>query len=376
MRRYLLIGASLLCGALLSCEKQDDEPVLREPTKFVLNTPAYADGLYNLEESGTIGLSCSQPDYGFTAATSYAVEVSLTGEWGEGRSLVLPTVYTQAKMKVDAAEMAAALTTLSGKDESEFPLVTAVSIRLQASLTKSGLGKICSNAIVLPNVRVHFALPPVLLPERLYMIGSFCGWDWGAAYEMVPVHSHPGVFWRVAYTGENAGMKLNVNKAWDGGEKGFAAVEVQDNAGAAVKDDGGNIGLAAAGWYLFVVRTEISGRDILYKLEINAPKVYEIGMASVTGTWDIADENLFEVPADASGSFKSHTYAADVAGNDADGCLRACVKLEGCEWWQSEFMVFDGTLVYRGTGNDQERVGAKAGQALYINFTDGTGAIK
>ncbi len=377
MKRIYLI-ASMLVGALAfsACEKEEKTPVLQEPADFVLNTPAYANNTYNLEASKTLELTCCQPDYGFTAAVTYQVEASLTGEWGEGKSVLLSGEYTNAKINVDAAELAAELTTLSGKDEKEFPMVLPVHLRLHAALSNSGLGEVTSNEVILPNVRLHFALPPVSLPEKLYMIGDCNGWDWGAAYDMVPVHSHPGVFWRLAYTADNTGFKVNTNKAWDGGEKGFAAVTVQDNAEAGVKDAGGNIGITKGGWYLFVVRTSLSGRDILYNVEVAPAKVYTIGIASTTGTWDIDDKNLFEVPATADGFFKSQPYANDIAGNDADGCLRACVKLSDADWWQTEFMVFSNELVYRGTGNDQERVGAKKGQSLYINFTDGTGKVE
>ena len=79
--RKLYISAALVLGALAfsACEDQDVTPVLQEPTQFVLNTPAYVNGTYDLAHSTTLELTCSQPDYGFTAATSYAVEVSLTG---------------------------------------------------------------------------------------------------------------------------------------------------------------------------------------------------------------------------------------------------------------------------------------------------------
>jgi hypothetical protein len=39
-------------------------------------------------------------------------------------------------------------------------------------------------------------------------------------------------------------------------------------------------------------------------------------------------------------------------------------------------MVFDKKIVYRGMGGDQDRIEAKAGQKLYLNFTKETGDIK
>lgn len=81
MRKFN-IWASLFMGLALftACEDQDNTPTLQEPATFTLNVPAYVNTTYDLENSTTLELTCSQPDYGFTAATSYAVEVSLSGE--------------------------------------------------------------------------------------------------------------------------------------------------------------------------------------------------------------------------------------------------------------------------------------------------------
>ena len=78
MKKYF-IAASLLLGGLLftACESdRDDNPILQEPTTFVLNTPAFVNGVYDLEHSATLELTCSQPDYGYTAPVSYAVDVA------------------------------------------------------------------------------------------------------------------------------------------------------------------------------------------------------------------------------------------------------------------------------------------------------------
>ena len=102
--RKLYITAALFIGALAfsACEDQDITPVLQEPTTFVLNTPAYVNGTYDLAKSTSLELTCSQPDYGFTAATSYAVEVSLTGKFDGVESAKLGTTYSTARMNVDA----------------------------------------------------------------------------------------------------------------------------------------------------------------------------------------------------------------------------------------------------------------------------------
>lgn len=384
--RKLYIIAALFIGALAfsACEDQDITPVLQDPTTFVLNTPAYVNGTYDLAKSTSLELTCSQPDYGFTAATSYAVEVSLTGKFDGVESAKLGTTYSTARMNVDAAELAAALTALATTadptlTEEDFPMVTEVYVRLVASLTNSGKGEIASNSIVLPNVRLHFALPAVNLPEKLYLIGQCNGWDWGAAYDFVDAYDNATntekkTFWRLAYLPAEGGLKLNYAKAWDGNEVGFAGVKCTDNASAGVKaSDDGNIVVTNGGWYLVVVDITLDGRNFVYNVQFNAPNVYLMGSNAPVNDWSIADDNLFTVPADADGSFVSPAFAYDT---DGDGGVRACVSIPGHDWWKTEFMVFDGVLKYRATGGDQERVNGKKGQVLKINFTKGTGSIE
>ncbi|MCI6769699.1 MAG: SusF/SusE family outer membrane protein [Bacteroidales bacterium] len=377
----LLLIPALALVAMTGCEDQDTTPVFQEPTEFVLNTPAYVNGVYDLEQSDNIILTCSQPDYGFTAAVNYSVEVSFGNTFEEGSYAALGSEYTSARMAVDAAELAAALTELSGKTEDQFPIVETVYVRAKAKLGKSGKGEIYSNVITLPSVRIHFALPPVSAPEQLYIVGQFCNWTWDSCTQFIDGYTNAAangndgkskIFWAMIYLPENGGLKINTAKAWDGGEKGYDAVTCVDNAGASIsRSDDGNVVVGTAGWYLVVVNASVSGRDILYTINFNEPKVYLIGVAA--GGWDVLDDNLFTVPATADGEFVSKAFVEETP---ADSGVRACVKIDGLDWWQSEFMVFGGKIVYRATGGDQERVVGTVGQKLYLNFSDGTGKIK
>ena len=375
----LLLIPALALAAMTGC--QDTTPVFQEPTEFVLNTPAYVNGVYDLEQSDNIILTCSQPDYGFTAAVNYSVEVSFGNTFEEGSYAALGSEYTSARMAVDAAELAAALTELSGKTEDQFPIVETVYVRAKAKLGKSGKGEIYSNVITLPSVRIHFALPPVSAPEQLYIVGQFCNWTWDSCTQFIDGYTNAAangndgkskIFWAMIYLPENGGLKINTAKAWDGGEKGYDAVTCVDNAGASIsRSDDGNVVVGTAGWYLVVVNASVSGRDILYTINFNEPKVYLMGEAA--GGWDVLDDNLFTVPATADGEFVSKAFVKDTP---SDSGVRACVKIDGLDWWQAEFMVFGGKIVYRATGGDQERVVGTVGQKLYLKFSDGTGKIK
>ena len=370
------ILASLFAGLLMfsACEAdRDSNPVYQEPTKFVLNTPAYVNTVYDLEHSTSLELTCSQPDYGFTAATYYAVQVSLTEDFSSFEEL--STQYTTAKMNVDASELAVAATNMKvaeGAIEEDFPMIDPLYIRLRAYINES-MGEIISNTISLTNVKLYFALPPIELPTKLYLIGDFCNWNWDNAPEMIPLHDGTtGTFWRMVYV--KGGLKFNTKTSWNGGEVGFVGCTTLDNFNAGISDAGGNIGIANEGWYLIVIRSKVNGRKIDYTVEFNEPAVWLIGNA--TGAGDNAWKELlegwkFEVPATADGYFISPAFAA----GHAEGA-RAYVKVDGFDWWKSEFMVFDGKLEYRGVGGDQDRVPVEAGQKLYLNFSTDKGEIK
>jgi len=46
------------------------------------------------------------------------------------------------------------------------------------------------------------------------------------------------------------------------------------------------------------------------------------------------------------------------------------------DWWQSEFNIFDGDILFRGTGGDQDAVPVSAGSTkIDLNFRTGKGSI-
>lgn len=52
------------------------------------------------------------------------------------------------------------------------------------------------------------------------------------------------------------------------------------------------------------------------------------------------------------------------------------VKDNTGNWWQSEFNIYDGKIVYRAGGGDQEAVPVAAGAKVTLNFNAGTGVIE
>ncbi len=194
------------------------------------------------------------------------------------------------------------------------------------------------------------------LPTTMYMIGQDFGeWKWEDAgvVEMTPVHSHAGMFWCTRYIANPAnGFKFCATKAWNGDFTGLTT-----NEGFEQKDN--NCFVAEAGLYTMLVDLKES------KLTIYKAAVYGIGDAF--GSWDEAkypfvlnEDGTATITATAAGNLRMYSEVKDNTGN----------------WWQSEFNIYDGKIVYRAGGGDQEAVSVAAGAKVTLNFNEGTGEIK
>lgn len=367
--------------AFSACEDDNDSnPTYKEPTTFVLNTPALAANVYDLKNSLAVELTCSQPDYAYPTATTYTVEVSLensfkdAGETGKAAAnyVALATQYPVARMNVNAKEMATAMFDLYKAKTGEAIPSTPMPlyVRLKASVSSNGMGRIYSNVIELPKVLCYNTSADLVVPETMYIVGSMTDWKWENAIAMVPLHSNPGKFWSVVYFGAGAEMKFNGKNEADGKEVGYSdgLVTEASVALADVKDSKGNIGVGKPGWYIILVTAEISGKSMKYQLEFLAPDIYSTGDPS--GGYDVFDETRrFTVPENGTGDFVSPAFVAP-------GELRMCIKLESVDWWKSEFVILGGKIAYRAGGGDQERVTVAKGQMAYLNFMTGKGSVK
>ena len=223
-----------------------------------------------------------------------------------------------------------------------------------AQAFKAGAGK---SKVTIDMVNWRYSIKPV--SAELYLTGSEYGW--GATWKpMVPVYGHEGEFWTLIYLNAGEEFKFAPQADW-GGDFGADQLQFVDNAGAGLTGTG-NVVVGNSGWYLLYV-------DATNKvLETYAPDVYLMG--ETAGEWAIAPEHKFTVPTGKDEDFVSPAFVADAE-------LRMCVHpKEGVEWWQTEFIVLDGEIVFRGAGPDQTRVKVGAGQRAYLNFTNGTGSVK
>lgn len=221
--------------------------------------------------------------------------------------------------------------------------------------------------------------PDIELPASMYIIGSPFDWNWDNAASFTPVHGFAGteaspgstqsMYWSMQYFNVDDEVKFNFNKDWDGNDFGFSAVSDEAIAFADLSDSGGNIKVGKAGWYIVTVTTTFNEDEtgLEHSVDFLAPNVYLIG--NTIGSWETVEEGLFTIPETADGEFVSPAFVASDA-------LRMHIKLEGIDWWKTEFNIFEGKIVYRGNGGDQEQVSVAEGQKAYLNFSDGTGEIK
>lgn len=380
IKSALLVVMSLTLMTACS-DDNDSNPTIQSPTEFKLNTPALENTPIDLANSSKIILTCSQPNYGYTASVQYTVQVATDENMTD--SVELSETSSSAKVEINAASLASALTNIyvkKGKTEADFPMDVKAYFRLKANIVTSNGNvvegtEILSNVVSLNKIHLLFSLPPVNLPSHVYAVGSFCDWDWAKSFDMVQVYGTEDTFWRLVYI-DDSGIKLNTKTEWNGSEVGYAGITVSGDCKDEIIDKDGNIASSKPGWYLVIVTTSVVNREIHYDVQFNKPTIWLIGPAA--GSTDYAEEAegwSFTVPTTKDGDFVSPAFAGSVPGGDGDG-VRMYVKVPGHDWWHSEFVVLSDKIEYRATGGDQARAAGSAGQKVYLNFAKGTGEIK
>lgn len=380
IKSALLVVMSLTLMTACS-DDNDSNPSIQTPTEFKLNTPALVNTPIDLANSSKIMLTCSQPNYGYTASVQYTVQVATDENMTD--AVELSETSSSAKVAIDAASLASALTNIyveKGKTEADFPMDVKAYFRLKANIVTSNGNvvegtEILSNVVSLNNIHLLFSLPPVNLPSHVYTVGNFCDWKWDNCFDMVQVYGTEDTFWHLVYI-DDSGIKFNSAAEWNGSEVGYAGITVSGDCKDDIIDNGGNIASKNPGWYLVIVTTSVVNREIHYDVQFNKPTIWLIGPAA--GSTDYAEEAegwSFTVPTTKDGDFVSPAFAGSVPGGDGDG-VRMYVKIPGHDWWHSEFVVLSDKIAYRATGGDQARVAGSAGQKVYLNFSKGTGEIK
>lgn len=380
IKSALLVVMSLTLMTACS-DDNDSNPSIQTPTEFKLNTPALENTPIDLANSSKIILTCSQPNYGYTASVQYTVQVATDENMTD--AVELSETSNSAKVEIDANLLASALTNIyveKGKTEADFPMDVKAYFRLKANIVTSNGNVVegteyLSNVVSLNKIHLLFSLPPVNLPSHIYVVGNFCDWKFDNCFDMVQVYGTDNTFWRLVYIDES-GIKLNSAQEFNGNEKGYAGITVSGDCKDDIIDKDGNIASSKPGWYLVIVTTSVVNREIHYDVQFNKPTIWLIGPAA--GSDDFAEEAegwSFTVPTTKDGEFVSPAFVGSVPAGTDKG-VRMYVKIPGHDWWHSEFVTLDGKIQYRATGGDQTRATGSVGQQVHLNFSKGTGEIK
>ena len=380
IKSALLVVMSLTLMTACS-DDNDSNPTIQSPTEFKLNTPALENTPIDLANSSKIMLTCSQPNYGYTASVQYTVQVATKEDMSD--AVELSETSNSAKVAISADLLASALTNIyveKGKTEADFPMDVKAYFRLKANIVTSNGNvvegtEILSNVVSLNKIHLLFSLPPVNLPSHIYVVGNFCDWKFDNSFDMVQVYGTDNTFWRLVYIDES-GIKLNSAQEFNGNEKGYAGITVSGDCKDDIIDKDGNIASSKPGWYLVIVTTSVVNREIHYDVQFNKPTIWLIGPAA--GSDDFAEEAegwSFTVPTTKDGEFVSPAFVGSVPAGTDKG-VRMYVKIPGHDWWHSEFVTLDGKIKYRATGGDQDRATGNVGQQVHLNFAKGTGEIK
>ena len=382
--KKILLGMLLPVLTLVlvtSCEKDmDSNPTFHENTTgFVLNMPANAaNNVLDLLTTDQLTFTTSQPDYGgIPLSTNYDVEISFEDFSVEEPVYKVVASSTSATIKVSGSRLNDAVITMF-QDANEgvtYPSneVKDLYVRLHANVNGMELGSCYSNVIKIQVIATYQA-PSIKLPENIFIAGSSIGEPWKTWKPFVGVYGLEGNYFTVVYIPDGGAFKWGTYaEQW----LGYADVNVyNDEAGAGLSDDGGNIKVANGGWYTLCFKAKINGEAIDYTLNVYKAAFYITGNANAGG-FDTPSE--MTAPADDSGVWVSPEFAGG-------GEMRAYTQVGTFDWWRTEFTLFNGEFVGRAVdipNNLAENVGAdysvapNDGQKLYLTIgTPGVDAIE
>lgn len=364
-----------------ACETdRDDNPTYHDASTFTLNEPE--NRVYDLGANDTIRLTLTQPDYGYTAATTYTVQVSLASDFAEDSYATLNTTYSSTSIALRPDEVNEALVAQYQEQypgEETIGKTISAYIRLTAQITNSTLGASTSNVVALDQVKLGEVIQTLEPPTEMYLIGSTIGaGGWSTWLPMTIVNGMPGEFWSMVWFDAGAVFKFGtmVNE-YIGYTDSRLSIDDKAKAGVSEAPSDGNIMVSKAGWYILYVKAEVKGSDYAFTMTFYEPNVYVFG-ATASGSWAYTDDWKFTVPDTKEGNFESPVLGAT-------GEIRMCIQAN-TDWWRLEFTLKDGeTIFYRENANvgngwgdigPEYVVSGEAGQKIYLNFANGTGEVK
>ena len=318
-----------------------------DETKF---TSTVYDEKYATVEMSMTGVTLNNKEIKFRYANTWGLEIPYQGS----------IVKVHANMGgASASTLTTAFSTCQGGGDN-FNLSTAgiyeVTLKYELRSNKFSAKAVCTDEDT----------SSATLPENMYITGTPYDWDdWNQCEQLVNTHND-GNFWKMIWFNAGDQVKFSSTMAWDGNDFG-ASTDAPLGFGT-YETGKENITIKNTGYHLVWVKCSLSEdkKSVIKEFSLLEPVVYLVGDCAPGGWADMfSDAAKFTV---SDKEFVSPVFVADAE-------IRMCVLLEGNQWWQTEFMIFDGLIEYRAAGGDQARINGTAGQKATLNFTTGTGSI-
>ena len=248
----------LLCGifVMAACsDDRDDNPTIKVPTEFKLETPSFASSQVNLNNAAQFNLAWEKPDFGYFAKVNYTLEVSNTGKFTaspadeaadlSGKVVAdyaeISTIFPLNKATITNDDLDLAIMQVGQWEKPEqLPATQKVYMRVKATLPN--VASLHSNVIEFTVVPKYVKLPPKI--TRCYITGSEYGWG-GTWKPLTAVRGTIGkqgkgvpTFWMMVYFKAGEEFKFAPNPKWEN-DFGAANATITDHAGASPSDAGG-----------------------------------------------------------------------------------------------------------------------------------------
>lgn len=378
-------------GFLVSCGDDETGPVINPAAEsgnlsFTLNEAEYSNFTYVLEEENNNQnmetLYCSQPDYGFTAAVSYYVQVSFNNDMSN--YFELPSSVQGETLNINVKEMNKAIFELYGGDMPNPSVAKDVYVRLRAVVSNATQTPLVSTPTVkdaFSNV-INLSILPYFI-ENLksyeeadllvpYFIIGYAGWDNddnGYGSSLIPMSIVEGNVYNsegqgiYSYTGYFESSKtFKLIRDVGGWSEQWGNAD-SDGIDSPVRNDGGssNFQVPEDGYYT-VTLNSISNTVTIEHISIT-PKVYDnMGLVGEMTNWGDSPDVAMTPYQDTNNHM---WYAEYTFANDGE-CKFRYNSDWGYNWGASTFPVGIATA-----GGDN--INAKAGTyIIFFNDIDGT----
>ncbi|MBR1932913.1 MAG: SusE domain-containing protein [Prevotella sp.] len=399
MKKIFSYAMLLMAGAFAftSCsDDNDSNPTIAQPTEFVLNTPADANGNVDLANSTAVTLTWSQPtpytDFNAPVVPTYTVQLSTAGTFNQqfdanledntgADYIALDETYASGNdAKVNTEALNKALLQLTGWDDTTIPASTTLYVRVKAAILDASFREynpIYSNIVTMKIIPYYTELKPAD-PELWYLIGGDIGdgaWGDVVGVSQLPLQSINGFEYdkktgqgEITWTGYLAGNGFKLKKvptSWD--EQWGQG----DAFGSYKKNDGGSSDIKVPEAGIYTVTLNTATDELKVEKYDGTPDVYS-GMA-ISGSFnDWSDTDM--APLHTYSGAENHDWVITYSLKAGDE-----IKVKQAGSWDfnkgGAFVNYaDGMYVY-GEGNGANLVIEEDGTYMIL-FNDITGFIR